>query len=512
MRRLKKYLRYLSPIFIVKILARAFMFVRHRYNVGTEKIYTKERCALLGTLAVALIAIFLLFIPHINGLADDGSLADVMKAVGCKYTEADASLPQGSYFVGEYLHTKKMSGYLSTHVLLVRMAMMLDNMVTYDNEFDIRFLGLLYLIMYLPAVYLVIREVIERIPFASEATFITILGVAIFGDAAVVVSFNSLYPDALAMICILYILGIALSMQRRVAPLWVEFGYMVILSVSFILAFCESTYGIVAIPIALFCISQAISSYANSRIRTIALIVATMLVFIGISGLLVAGDRFGENSRLNAMTSGVLQTSKNPAEALAEFGIDSRFETLADTTCYDFYPYTTSGNKELIRDFYPYYNNLKVFMYYVKHPGDYLNLLELGTRNAFRSRRDYIGNYEYSAGFGERARTPWFSIFSNIKSDAIPGTTGFLIIIIGIYMVVLNVKSTKNMDIRRRNIALGTFILAIVCGATFCTAIIVRSGSAELSRYSLFFSICIDFAIYLFAAEIIHRLGFLAEK
>ena len=60
--------------------------------------------------------------------------------------------------------------------------MALDAVVTSDGLFDVRFLALVYLALYLPAVYPVLKAGLERVRCFSEAVAVTALGVLIFAD------------------------------------------------------------------------------------------------------------------------------------------------------------------------------------------------------------------------------------------------------------------------------------------------------------------------------------------
>ena len=90
-----------------------------------------------------------------------------------------------------------------------------------------------------------------------------------------------------------------------------------------------------------------------------------------------------------------------------------------------------------------------------------------------------------------------------------PGTIGYLVVLAVIYSALLRKKRTVLMSARRRSIAVDTFWMAIGSGIFFTTDIILQSGSSELARYNVIYSISIDFVTFLFMAEVLHRLNFL---
>ena len=84
-----------------------------------------------------------------------------------------------------------------------------------DRIFDIRFLGFLYFILYLPALYLIIRQVCQRVKNFSEGAFIAGVGLLIFSDVGYVTYFNSFYPEAIWFISLLYCIGASMSFQNK---------------------------------------------------------------------------------------------------------------------------------------------------------------------------------------------------------------------------------------------------------------------------------------------------------
>ena len=81
---------------------------RKRFNRKVAGVYSPKRTALIGVLAIAMICIILLFIPDYTGLADDGSLSDIMSAAGLGYRAQDLQQPAGAYFVRVYLHSAEI--------------------------------------------------------------------------------------------------------------------------------------------------------------------------------------------------------------------------------------------------------------------------------------------------------------------------------------------------------------------------------------------------------------------
>ena len=97
-----------------------------------------------------------------------------------------------------------------------------------------------------------------------------------------------------------------------------------------------------------------------------------------------------------------------------------------------------------------------------------------------------------------------------------PQTLGFLLILGAIYLGLFRKKKSQAIQDRKafrpRQLMLDTFALMMLIGLAEMTAVVCLSGTAELERYAMLYSICIDGMILLFLAEILHRLNILSEE
>lgn len=486
------------------------------YNHSLARVYSPNVAALTGMLAVLVIAVVLLFVPPYVGAADDGSLGEVMLGTGIGYRQDDLALPVGAYFVRVYLHSTYQSQGFSVHRQLVRAAMWLDDQFTHDNLFDVRFLALLYVTLYLPAVYLVLRGVAARVKVAAEATFLVVIGALILGDGALIACFNSLYPEAMLEILLMYCLGFCLALQHEKEG-WAQLGLIGLAVAGSMLALTEKHCAPATIVLVVFCTRQIRMENGTHQTRVLAMVCAVALMITSVASVLYGATRFTEASKLHAMTNGVLLRSNNPAETLEEFNIDPRFETLTDQSSYDQYPYALSGNPEIKRDFLDNYSTASIIAYYVRHPIAFFGLLELGTRAAFMPVRNYVGNFELSANMGERAKNPLFVFYSNFKSNTMPQTIGFLVILAIIYWALFRRRRglqhfVFRWTLRERQIMLDTFLCFLALGIVNMSVVICMSGTVELERYQVLYGMCVDSLLLLFLAEILHRLNILSAE
>ena len=493
----------------LKKAGRALTTLRRRFNDRLAGKYSPRTAALLTAAAVGVIAAVLLLTPQSVGVADDGSLSDVMKRAGLKCRKMDLEYPTGAYFVRQYLYAAPEGTRVSLLFLMIRWAEAIDSFFTGDNLFDIHFLAALYLVFYLPAVWLATTELIRRVHYASEALVIALLGIFLFGDGAILCYFNSLYPESCWIILLLYIFGLCLAMQSgdRVTR---EAALIGLGAVGVLIAFVESHCVVITIGVVIFVVRQIMIRGTEFQTRVIAAAEAFVLALSVFMGARQGFSRFTVESKFNAMTTGVLLESKNPAETLEEFGIDGRFEVLTDTSVYQDYPVTRTDNRELKKDFLDQYTVADIGFYYLRHPLQMFSLLSLGVRSSFQMNRTYVGNFERSAGLPERARNVLFTVFSTFTGTTAPRTIGLLVILAVLYAFQFRrtrQRRGRQQTERSRIAALDTFFLAFGLAVGHTLYIVLRSGSSEIERYGTVCGFCIWIMSAMFAAEILHRAG-----
>jgi len=490
----------------VRAFWRTVKNLRNRYNNRMAQHYSASSVAAAATALCCASAVILLFLPRCIGVADDGSLHTIMQQAGLRYRAGDAKEAAGAYFVRTYERTAPVQGSgFSTHILLIRAAMSLNAVFSSGNEFDVRFLALIYLCLYLPAFWFLVKQVALRVRFASEGTVIGVVAVLMFADVSYLAYFNSLYPEAVWLIGLLYCAGLSLSLQR--SGRWDTVRLVLLAVFGAGLSLCEQHCALIGFVLAVFCLRQMTMDKANRPTRAVAVLSAAVLILSGFGSLTCSSSRFSQDSKFNAMTSGVLLESTNPQKTLSEFGIDPRFETLTDASSYSSYPFSRADNPELTNGFYNKYSTPRLVLYYAKHPVSMMILLQLGVRAAFNVRRGNCGNYELSAGMPARGRTPLFALFSNFKIQSAPKTLGYLLLLAIVYGILLAKWNTRRMPARARAIALDTFWTILAAGLVHTAYILIRSGTPELPRYCLIFSVCIDLLSLLTLTEILHRLN-----
>ena len=495
---------------IVLWIPRKLGQVKQKINQRMEGKYSAKLIALLTACFAMFLMTIMLFVPNYLGVAGDQTVGRVMNASGVYYTKTDIADIYDNYFVRTYSNVLKgqetADDFFNSQVVLIRIAVFIDNIFTGDRVFDIRFLAFLYAIMYVPAMYLLVCQACNRVKNFSEGIVIGLVGLLIFADVAYITYFNSFYPEALWFISLMYCVAAGLSFQENRTVLQ-DFGSLVVIVIfAGILLTTRKECALLGIVFAVFCL-KLLFARKNWMWGVVCVIAAFLVSVLSITCMISMQSDYDETSKLHAMTRGVLFESKNPTETLEEFGIDSSYELLADTSAYDYLPVVEASNPVLKKEFLDRYTYTDITAYYLRHPGAFINLMDVAIKSGFGIRRDHCGNYEQSVGLPEQAKSLFFSAWSTFKSTSAPQTIGFLLVLIGAVLLLFGKGySIRPDEDRRSTIFLDMMMVVVLVCVLQAGNTIIHSGDAEMIYHCFLVGFGIDIVTYFVFSELVHKL------
>lgn len=398
----------------------------------------------------------------------------------------------------------------SMHTILVRIACWLDHLFTRDDIFDVRVLGFIYTILFLPAIYLIIYTAVERVKGLTERIVIIVLGVLIFSDISYLVYFNSIYTEALIYICLLYILGGAMSLQKQ-SKYFVE----VILILTFattILCFTRSHCYMIGIVMGALCFSQI--RIKKERMQKLECVVLSfLLVFVSIGGKTMLQKDFTDTDKFHAMTRGVLLQSSDPVKTLSIFGINDSYSMLTDVSLFEQYPMVKVEERNIQHGFLDQYTKEEILLYYMSHPGTVVGMLDLAIKASCQRTRSYCGNYEKSAGHKEMAKSIFMSLYSNFKVRSMPQTFGYVVVLIACYFFMSLRRIKVNGKIVPSYYVYLTVMLAITgAGILHILSVMIQAGDATLDQYVFILSFTIDFLNFFVLTELLEKINIFDKR
>ena len=490
-----------------KLRARLNGYMRTRYSANLLAGITAAVCGAL--------TVIMLFVPNYLGMGNDSLANEKMGYYRLGYLEREPDLEDvatNSYFTRVYELTSLDRGReFSLESALVGVAKAIDWVFTRDRLFDIRFLALLYTLLYLPGVYLILKAALECVRNFSEAIVLSVLGALIFSDISYIAYFNSLYSDALFYILLLYMAGNALLLRRE-GPY--QNLYILLLGIS-CAGFClVARRGFLAGIVVAFFLLMHLRYILEKRARVLSVVVVCFVLVASILSVFRVNSEFDDTGKYHAMTRGVLLQSSNPAKTLENMGISASYSVLADDSLYEYYPTTQLANPLISDVFLNSYTSGDIALFYVRHPGALLSMWDLGVKAAVNLRRDYCGNYERSTGMPPMSKSLLCSAWSIFKMQSAPKTIGYLLVLILIVFISSGRKLFgRHAHVQRRDF---TYFLTCVCLLAIALAdltyVILHSGDAQLVQYNIVLGAVMDILLYFVAAEMLHKLNVLEDK
>lgn len=485
-------------MFIIGLVRRFDRRMRDQYKPAYLALAT------LGVLAVIMSVI--LFIPPYLGLSNDGSLDSVMADVGLAVLNPDAANPYFSYYDRLYAIAPDAYTPDTTPQLLkvtVRFAIWLDELLTgRDGVFDIRMLAAIYMVLYLAALFPLLRGVLSRVRMYSEGLALAIVCVLVFGDTTIVVRFASLYTQAWELILMILLVDAAFLIPWR-RDAWLP-------QMSILLS-CWLLMG-VNDYCSLACIVFSMAYWLMLRRQTDVIHktayvgAAVLLCFISVLNTSNMLDDQTVTEKYDQMTRGVLFQADNPEEALEFFGVEPRYSVLTDTYASQSFPMADLSSGVLDEGFLDQYDTGEVLLYYVTHPLDLMSLFDVGAHSAFITRSDFSGNYEHSVGLPARAKSPFMAIWSTFKEQSAPKTAGLLLLLGAALIFFRRGKKDDTTEGEAEQVFTMLCVLLIVFAIVEMLTVVVMSGDSLLVRQSFLMSVFIDVLVVLFLSEVLHKL------
>ncbi|MCR2807819.1 glycan biosynthesis hexose transferase WsfD [Paenibacillus soyae] len=460
--------------------------------------------ALLAAMLTVAIGSAALFVKPYVGMADNGDFYRILYGNGLYFNAPDYDGQYFGYFVRQYgimqYFNDNEAALLSSQSLFIRIAVWLNKLLYSPHVFDIRAQGALYLALYTSAVYLLVESVTWKMP-RKPGYFVALIAVFMFGDTGYTAYFHSFYGEAVVLIMTMLLAASGLLLCRG---RYNDYAMLALFAVSALLLTAAKQQnapvgviaGVMGLPLLLI---------RRKAFRVTAGASLALLLLTGIAVYALIPQEFVNINQYHAMTRGPLLTSGNPEAALAAFGIDEQYAILAGSIYYELYTTVDVQSPILDQSFYGRYGFLPILGYYLAHPAQAVDMLQLAARHAFTIRPEAMGSFELAAGkpFGEHAR--FFTGYSELKQALWPKTIGFVAIwalaAIGFYApsFMAAVKS-KNM---RAAMKLPLVVMIILIGLSSMAVSIIGAGDADLSKHEFLFTVTFDLILFAGLADVI---------
>ncbi|MCM3749012.1 hypothetical protein M3223_16780 [Paenibacillus pasadenensis] len=450
--------------------------------------------AAVAVIAAALVIIGALFVKPYIGMGDNGDFYREIYNPGLydlnnTYEDRHFNYFNREYGIREYPYDAGTT-FISSLSLFIRGAIGLDFLFTGDNVFDLRFLAVMYMLLFLGAIYLTVRQAAERLP-AITACVAAALAIFIFADTGYTAYFNSFYGEPASFVALLLTMALMMRLPEldKESAGWL-LGWVAAAS---LFAAAKQQNAPAGILLALLGVRLSFL-YGAVRMRRLALAGSVVILLVSVLTYLLMTDDIKHINQYHAVTRGILQNSLNPERDLEELGLDPKFSVLAGTTYYDKYKLEPVESEMMQQEFYSQFGYLSIARYYLLHADRALDKLNQAASHAYYIRPEAMGNFEKSAGMEPGAQTDYFSVWSSVKPYLFPGSFRFIVLFYAIfygglaYFYAVAWRRGRKADrFRLEALALPGLIGLSQLGVSFLGA-----GDADLAKHLFLYDVCFD--------------------
>lgn len=444
----------------------------------------------LIVIAAVVILVPLLFLSPI-GIANNGDFYRIMLAGGIDFADPGESY-QDKYF--GYFHAVyhygpfSVGSYISSQIVVVFAAGMIGRLMNAD-QFDIRILSFLYSVLYITALYVLVKYNKER-SILFNTVLIASLSL-VFLDIGYVAYFNSFFGESVTLIFMLLTFGLALALTRLDKPsIW-------LLTTFFVSAVCLIGTKLQNAPIGILLLLLGLRFWklrADQAWRRAIVVWSTILLLTTVTMYAAAPSELKHINLYQTVFFGILKDSPDPAADLKKLGLPEEFKVNAGT---NFFQADTAfkQNDPRILEALSSISHKDVLMYYAKHPSRFVQKLKRAAENGMSIRPLYLGSYEKSEGkpYGEVSYT--YSAWSTFKLKHMPNNLVFVAAFAAIYLVILGVEYVRRRRSVRQRLYLETLLVLALVGMFGFAVPLLGDGEADIGKHLFLFNVCFDMMV-----------------
>jgi hypothetical protein len=369
----------------------------------------------------------LLTLPAI-GMADNGDFGRMMAKVGLEHASDNAEERYFNYFERLYrivpATTPLLGDFLSSEAFFHQVAFWFGQPFAQNGLWDIRFLGGLHIFALLFAVGCLLAA--ARRLLLIQRFLVAAFLILFLTDLRLMAYLNSFYSEPAFVIFFCFWLAAAVFWIRKPGRNWPAMILYYLLSGLLLTVKTQNT--LMGILFAAGGVGIGYLKKDRKQIK-VSIALSAALILLTAAYFQLTPQRFKRANLFNIVFHDILATS-NTAETLAFFNLPQ------DLAAYSGRDYYMEGglvnDPEFNRIFFQRTSFGDVIRYYFSHPLWVFQQLDRGSKQIFRMRLDFLGNFEKASGFPPMSQVDGFTFWSDFKDKVLPKNSLFLI---GIYSV-----------------------------------------------------------------------------
>jgi len=438
--------------------------------------------------AVSLIFLFLLFIQPLVGIADNGDFIRIMRSVGLSYSDITEGYKDKyfGYIHSQYSqHALNIGGYISSEIIVVFIATVIARIFSTHPVFDIRFLAMVYAIIFLFAMYWLLK--MNKQTAVWKNILIAVVFIFVFADIGYSAYFNSFFGEPVSFTFMLLTLAMVHILLNKIKPSrWILIFFFLS---AFFLVGAKVQNAPLGLLLALFSL-RFWHLRADRAWKNLVIVVSVLLIVVSAVVYLAVPKEIKQINQYQTVFYGVLKDSPNPKKDLTELGINPELAVNAGTNYFTKDPVIQQQAPIMKAQYYPNIDHKKVAMFYLKHPLRFISKLEVAADRSM-ANTSYLGSYEKKANRGYGAISHAFSAWSQFKKVYIPNKLLFIILFALAYFFILILKYVRATE-RKQRTYLELYLLIGLMAAISFVVPIIGDGEADLSKHLFMFYLCFD--------------------
>lgn len=463
---------------------------------------------LLAVLVIGIVTSILLFVPPVNGLADNGNYYRILNGSGL-YIQNIKDHSYLSYFQKDFsimqYYNQSSSIFISSQQLFITLAIWLNKLFYSAYQFDIRFLGAVYLLFYLPGIYLLVRGLSAGLS-KGRSYLVSLFVIFLLGDTSYTIYFNSFYPEAVSLIASLYIFASVIYLYRTTGLgkrglIW----FLLFISAVILLGVTKRQFSLI---FGLLIMGFGLFAFTKGKGTRLAL-GAVLVTFVGflIMGTIFVPYSTREIDLYHSLTRGVMLETENPDSRMREGGVNRQYGLEKGTTYFDEYSPVSPKSEQVKENFLGKAGTIWVIINYINHPDEFNKLLDIAVQDVYFVKPSELGNYEKSAGGEPAQQTRFFTLYNRIKAAGYPKSFGFYVLFSTVLIGVYGVGFYNGFKERKPGMVVRFFLIAgfLVNMIFIFLSSIVINGDSDLIRLLFLVSLYFDLISLLLWSDVVGK-------
>lgn len=448
-------------------------------------IFTKSEN--LFCILTAAFLVWLLIINPIAGISDNG---DFVRVLIPNFMSEPENVVYFNAVTEEYPISLALPliypSYINTHILPVMAAKIL-NVLTYSREFfNIRYMSLVYILMFTAALCLCLRGF--KLKSLWQNILLFSLFVFMFANTGNTLYFGSLYAEPAAFVFFLGAAGclrLCVKSDKSCANWYIAF-----LVLAFMFFGAKMQYAplvVLMLPLSLYAIR--IFKPQKKKILTVTIVgCAVCLMFY-----IFQPSYLDDVTTFDAVFYGIVTDEETAEEYLDDLGLPKEYAVLAGMDGFEeSYPIDIKSD-EFRENFYDKVGKGTLIKFYLTHPRLFLGMLEKTAKSCYLNQPKYLGN-RTAAYSSERVSYTEFQHYCDFKLKFFPKSFWCITLFFAAYAAWLLLRFKRSKD--RARVWLMFLMAVIVFAAVQFVLPTVGNGGADLAKQLYMFNISLDFLLF----------------